>query len=63
MSVNSDLRKAKEMRANAKTVQDPDAKEAFLAAAGRLEKRAARNARKVGRIGRKRAASASPALR
>lgn len=63
MSVNSDLRKAKEMRANAKTVQDPDAKEAFVAAAARLEKRAARNARKVGRTTRKRGASPSATLR
>lgn len=55
MSVNSDIRKAKEMRANAKTVQDADAKEAFLAAASRLEKRAAKNARKVGRNSRRRA--------
>jgi hypothetical protein len=53
MSVNSDLRKAKEMRASAKTVQDPDAKEQFLLAAARLEKRAAKNARKIGRSPRR----------
>lgn len=49
MSVNSDLRRAKEMRGHAKAVSDGDAKESFLAAAARLEKRAASNARKVGR--------------
>ena len=52
MSVNSDLRKAKEMRSNAKTVVDADAKEKFLQAAARLEKRAGKNASKVGRIKR-----------
>ncbi len=57
MSVNSDLRRAKEMRANAKTVQDADAKESFLAAAARLEKRAAKNARKVGRSPRRKPSS------
>lgn len=62
VSVNSDLRKAKEMRANAKTVQDVDAKEAFIAAAARLEKRAAKNAKKVGRI-RRRTASGSAQVR
>ena len=52
MSVKSDLRKAKDMRADAKTVQDPDAKEKFLAAAARLEKRAGKNASKIGRTKR-----------
>lgn len=54
MSVGSDIRKAKEMRANAKSVQDPDAKEKFLQAAARLEKRAGKNASRIGRISRKR---------
>lgn len=63
MSVNSDIRKAKEMRANAKQVLDPDAAAAFRDAAARLEKRAAKNARKVGRTSRKRSGSASSALR
>lgn len=59
MSVNSDLRKAKEMRSNAKSVQDPDAREKFLQAAARLEKRAGKNASKVGRIKRSGTASAN----
>lgn len=53
MSVNSDLRKAKDMRSNAKSVQDPDAKEKFLQAAARLEKRAGKNASKIGRSTRR----------
>ena len=53
MSVNSDLRKAKEMRSNAKTVVDADAKEKFLQAAARLEKRAGKNASKIGRSHRR----------
>jgi len=59
MSVNSDLRKAKDMRANAKQVQDPDAKEKFLQAAARLEKRAGKNASKIGRISRRSTTAAS----
>lgn len=59
MSVNSDLRKAKEMRANAKGVLDADAKEKFLQAAARLEKRAGKNASKVGRIARRGSATAN----
>lgn len=57
MSVNSDLRKAKEMRTNAKDVKDADAKEKFLQAAARLEKRAGKNASKIGRIKRRSAVS------
>ena len=53
LSVASDLRKAKQMRADAKTVQDPDAKESFIQAAARLEKRAAKGAKRIGRITRK----------
>ena len=53
MSVNSDLRKAKEMRSSAKSVQDADAKEKFLQAAARLEKRAGKNASKIGRSKRR----------
>lgn len=49
MSVSSDLRKAKQMRSDAKSVLDPDAKEKFLQAAARLEKRAGKNASKIGR--------------
>lgn len=60
MSVNSDLRKAKDMRANAKSVTDPDAKEKFLQAAARLEKRAGKNASKVGRMSRKKGAPVAP---
>lgn len=56
MSVASDIRKAQEMRRLAKTVRDPDAKESFITAAARLEKRAARGARKIGRISRKKPA-------
>ena len=57
MSVNSDLRKAKDMRSNAKAVQDPDAKEKFLQAAARLEKRAGKSAAKIGRIGRRKSSA------
>ena len=53
MSVSSDLRKAKAMRSDAKSVLDPDAKEKFLQAASRLEKRAGKNASKIGRIKRR----------
>ena len=53
MSVSSDLRKAKQMRADAKSVLDADAKEKFLQAASRLEKRAGKNAGKIGRIKRR----------
>ena len=59
MSVNSDLRKAKDMRANAKSVTDPDAKEKFLQAAARLEKRAGKNASKIGRSPRRSGLSAA----
>lgn len=58
MSVGSDLRKAKEMRQNAKSVVDADAKEKFLQAAARLEKRAGKNASKVGRSRRSSSVSA-----
>jgi len=57
MSVKSDLRKAKDLRADAKTVQDVDAKEKFLAAASRLEKRAGKNASKIGRSSKRRVVS------
>ena len=53
MSVNSDLRKAQDMRKSAKSVLDPDAKEKFLQAAARLEKRAGKNASKIGRTKRR----------
>ena len=43
------------MRADAKTVHDPDAKEQFLLAAARLEKRAAKGARRIGKLSRKKA--------
>ncbi len=57
MSYRKDLKTAKELRAEAKTVQDPDAKEKFLAAAARHEKRAAKGVGKTARIKRKPAAS------
>ncbi len=53
MSYRKDLKTAKELRAEAKTVQDPDAKEKFLAAAARHEKRAAKGVGKTARIKRR----------
>jgi hypothetical protein len=63
MSANSDIRKAKELRATAKSIKDADAKEAFLDAADRLEKRAGKSVRKVGRKPSKRRSSSTQALR
>lgn len=57
MSVSSDLRKAKQMRQDAKSVLDADAKEKFLQAASRLEKRAGKNASKIGRATKRRVVS------
>ncbi len=59
MSVASDLRKAKQMRQDAKSVLDADAKEKFLQAAARLEKRAGKNASKIGRPSKRRVVSGS----
>lgn len=44
-----DIRQAKEYRAAAKIVLDPAAKQDMLDAAARLERRAGKKARKVGR--------------
>lgn len=56
MSAQSDMAKAKLMRAYAKDVRDPVAKQDFLDASARLEKRAARGIKKVARIRRKKKA-------
>lgn len=49
MSAQTDMAKAKAMRAMGKTVKDPVAKVVFEAAAVRLEKRAAKGASRVAR--------------
>ena len=49
MSAQSDMAKAKGMRELAKAVKDPVAKQTFEDAAIRLEKRAAKGAKKVAR--------------
>lgn len=48
-NAQTDIRRAKEMRAAAKSVRDQGAKADFEAAAERLERRAAKKARTVGR--------------
>jgi hypothetical protein len=48
------MAKAKAMRALANDTKDPAAKQDFLDASARYEKRAARGAKKVARIRRKR---------
>ena len=53
MSAQTDMAKAKAMRAMGKSVRDPVAKLVFEDAAGRLEKRAAKGAKKVARQRRK----------
>ncbi len=53
MSAQTDMAKAKEMRAMAKGVKDAVAKVTFEAAAIRLEKRAAKGASRVARRKRK----------
>jgi hypothetical protein len=51
--------KAKQMRAMAKDVRDPVAKQDFLDASARLEKRAAKGAKRVARIRRKKTGMAA----
>lgn len=53
MSVESDMAKAKDLRKQSQTVKSDAAKRDFMDAADRLEKRAARGARKIGRKRRK----------
>lgn len=48
-SAEKDLRRARELRAEAAKVKDPDARRAFEEAAARLERRAARKAKALGR--------------
>lgn len=54
MSAQKDMATAKSMRDLAKQVKDPLAKQDFLDAATRFEKKAAKGARKAARIHRKR---------
>lgn len=49
IAAEADLVRAKGLRAQAKTVKDPVAKSAFEAAADRMERRAAKKARKLAR--------------
>ena len=51
-SAEGDIRRAKAVRALKKGMTDPEAKAAVDDAAARLEKRAARKLRKVGRKGK-----------
>lgn len=53
MSAHGDMAKAKDFRALAKSVRDPVAKNDFEEAAARLEKRAAKGAKRVARRRRK----------
>jgi len=53
MSAQTDMAKAKQMRELAKSVRDVVAKQDFMDAAGRLEKRAAKGAKRVARQRRK----------
>lgn len=53
MSAQTDMAKAKSMRELAKQVKDPIAKQDFEEAAIRFEKKAAKGARRAGRIRRK----------
>lgn len=53
MSAQTDMAKAKEMRAMGKAIKDPVAKVTFEAAAIRLEKRAAKSASRVAKRKRK----------
>lgn len=53
-SAEADIRRAKAVRAMKKGVRDPEAIAAIDDAAARLEKRAARKLRKVGRKGKAR---------
>jgi len=53
MSAQKDMATAKSMRELAKQVKDPLARQDFLDAAIRFEKKAAKGARRAGRIRRK----------
>ena len=55
MSAQTDMAKAKSMRELAKQVKDPVAKMDFEDAAVRFEKKAAKGARRAGRLRRKKA--------
>lgn len=48
-SADSDMRRAKEYRAMAKSAKDPGAKATFEATAARMERRAAQKASRAGR--------------
>ncbi len=56
MSAQKDMATAKSMRELAKQVKDPLAKQDFEEAAVRFEKKAAKGARRAGRIRRKKSA-------
>lgn len=56
MSAQTDMARAKEMRAMAKSVKDPVSKVTFEAAAIRLEKRAAKGVARIAIRKRKKAA-------
>ena len=58
MSAQGDMAKAKQMRDMAKAVRNPVAKVDFEDAALRLEKRAAKGAKRVARLRRKKPATA-----
>lgn len=53
----ADLRRAKDIRAQAKGVKHPGASQSFNDAADRLEKRAAKKMRRVARLTRKKQGS------
>lgn len=57
--VEKDMAKAKDLRKQAQSVKSDAAKRDFLDAADRLERRAAKGARKIGRSRRKRTVVAS----
>jgi len=56
MSAQTDMAKARSMREMAKQIKDPTAKLDFEEAAVRFEKKAAKGARRAGRIRRKKPA-------
>lgn len=60
LSAQTDMAKAKSMRELAKQVKDPTAKLDFEEAAVRFEKKAAKGARRAGRIRRKSAVRQEP---
>jgi len=49
MSAQSDMSNARQLRQQARTIKDAKAKQDFLDAADRLEKRAAKRVKRIGR--------------